>query len=122
VFAYRDIAQYDKIWLNASHHYNKNGEYLALHWNSVAVYILVNKDGSLGLDPQYYNRPEDYYQEIKPSFTHYDKLSLNEIDYSNVYEITFAKNDLGNAHKLYLAKDHGVVGYQTHDGVDYWKE
>jgi hypothetical protein len=122
VFAYRDVNQQDKIWLSATHHINKDGERLDLHWNSISVYILVNNDGTLSLDPLYYGRTEDYYQEIKPAFAHYDKVQLNAVEYTDVYEIVFAKNDMGNARKLYLAKDHGIVGYQTQDGASYWME
>lgn len=122
VFAYRDVDQYDKIWLGANHYINKDGGKLDLAWNSIQVHMLVNNDGTLGLDPLYYGRSEDYYSKIKPAFAHYDKVSLNAKEYTDVYEIVFSNNDMGNARKLYLAKDHGIVGYQTQDGVSYWRE
>lgn len=120
VFAGRDIEQYDKIWLSALHTHRPTGDEFTLAWNSTNTELIMNEDGSLSLNPVFYDRPEDYYQQIKPDFVYHSQQSLNEVAYNDVYEITFNNNDMGNAHKIYLVKNHGIVGYQTQDGLEYW--
>lgn len=120
VFAYRDREREDKIWLNALH--SPNHSSITLSWNSIPANILVTEDGSLSLDPTYYDRPEEYYKIIKPGFVHHAKLFLNEVSYTDVYEITFPNNQMGNARKVYLAKNKGIVGYETQEGRSYWIE
>ncbi len=122
VFAYRDLDQYDKIWLSASHHISGGVERVTLAWNSTNIQLVVNDDQSMGLDPMYYERPEDYYRDIKPEFTYHSSRALNEVTYNDVYEITLNKNDMGNARKLYLVKNRGVIGYETQDGNTFWME
>lgn len=122
VFAYRDINQYDKIWLNAHHVPTETGGRITLAWNSTNTEIIVNSDGTLALAPVYDERPEQYYEDIKPGFVHHANLYLNEVSYTDVYEITLRNNDMGNARKVYLVKNKGIVGYETQDGRSYWIE
>ncbi len=123
VFASRDLQKTDKINLNALHSLTPEGEHLDLMWNSGYIYLLVNPDGTLSLNPLYYNRPEAYYQDIKPElFTRHAKISLHEAEYNDVYEIVLKTHDMGNTRRLYLAKEHGIIGYTTTAGITYWKE
>lgn len=120
VFAYRDREREDKIWFHALH--SPNHRSITLSWNSYNADILVNEDGSLSLDPLFYDRPEEYYKTYKPGFVHHSQLYLNEVSYTDVYEITFNNNNMGNARTVYLAKNKGIVGYETKAGRSYWIE
>ncbi|MCB0700291.1 MAG: hypothetical protein KDC11_10600 [Chitinophagaceae bacterium] len=122
ISAYRDRDQEDRMWLSVIHSYDKSEENLVMIVNGHNTYMLVNSDGSIRLDPTYYDRPEDYYKEYKPDFIHHDKLSLNEVTYTDVYEVTYHKNDMGDARTYYFAKGHGIVGYSTFAGSYYGLE
>lgn len=122
VFASREREQEDKIWLYANHsaYNNSRGDYMVLAFNSINIEMVVNDDGTLSLAPLYDERPEQYYKDIKPIFSYHATRALDEVTYSDVYEIELPENDMGNAKTIYLVKQHGIVGYTTQTGNTYW--
>lgn len=122
ISAHRDKSQHNKIWFNVIHGITMYGEQVTLIWNSDHIHLKVNEDGSMVPDPLYYERPESYYQDRKPVVIHYTELWLNEVLYTDVYEIHPSVKDMGSIRKLYLAKSHGIVGFETIGEILFWKE
>lgn len=121
IYAYFDDYPTDKLWLRSIHYYNGRGEeHFMLSWNSDKVEIIINSDGTFSLDNSYYDRQEDFGGNIRPKFTHYETLALNEVNYNEVYEIEFNEIVHGNTKRFYLVKEHGIIGYQTIWGRTYW--
>ncbi len=123
ISAHRDKSLHNKIWFNVIHGIGSMyGEQVTLVWNSDNVYLKVNDDGTLVPDPLYYDRQESFYQERKPVVIHHTELWLNEVLYTDVYEIHPPLKDYISTRKLYLAKGHGIVGFQTVGETYFWKE
>lgn len=122
IFADRDIAQNNKILFNVKHYIRSESksENIILVWNSNEIHLMVKADGALGINEKYYTTAGG--NNKKPGLVHHNNLILNTVPYTDVYEITIIYNSIGNTHKLYLAKNKGIIGYETKAGSAFWVE